>query len=468
MTTLVRWYGWQIDLPLPEVQRSMLGPQVDEQTRTVHMLRSRVVLATEDEKRYLVANAAVKHLVERTTQPLQGVRHDPGAPPVVLYQDAAQEGGTPAVRYDRTRSVYVVRMALALNVKRIEYEGRQQASIGLSTQKLGDAAYRMDAPTFARSFSRLIQLGQLPVPMAGTQEVFPLHFPRAGVTAADPDKVRSWLLHAFRPDPRSSMDATTSRFSSRRLSLTPGWRRFTGRFGLWESYGLVYARTNVLLSSSSSEPASRFVPLAKVPRRREAMYVRTAGSAWKPDVGDMLEDHDFALVSSAAVETRPIPGKGLGNVATRPLLAGTLVEEYTGEVLALGERELHGKDVPHFEFAAEMESVVLESGRRLDLLVDAQDTGNVSRFFNHTCYPRGSHGQAHYMPPGPNADLLALWHADRAKTEERHHARRFSAGAPGRRRVMIIVMRDVREGEEITVNYGKNYEIDRCLCDVCK
>lgn len=457
----MNWYGWTIELASPELQRDMLGPDVDSAARRVRMLRSRVVLATTNEKRYIVANAAVRHLVERTIQSLDGVRYDDDSPPVVLYQDPTQEAGEPSIRYDTSRELYVVRMALALNVNRIAFE--PGGAIGLSTQKLGDAAYRMHAPTFARSFSRLIGLRQLPLPLSDAKAVFPLRFPRHGPTAPGSGP-RSWLVHAFAAGERSALDATSSAFSRRGLSFGSPWQRFTSRFGLWEAYGLVYARTNVVLSRSSGA----YVPLEKVPKRRESIYVRTAGPTWDPDIGDMLEDHDFSLVGSGAIETRPIRGKGLGNIATRPLLAGTLIEEYTGEVLSISERTLKGSEktaAPHFEFAAEMESVIAEGGRRIGLLVDADDVGNASRFFNHTCYPRGSKGMGHYAIPGPNADLLALWHIDMLR-----EGRGGGGGdkVNGRRRVMIMTMRDVIEGEEITVNYGKNYEIDRCLCDVCK
>jgi SET domain-containing protein len=110
---------------------------------------------------------------------------------------------------------------------------------------------------------------------------------------------------------------------------------------------------------------------------------------------------------------------GLGLFALRPIQKGKRIIEYTGDIITNEEADRRtGKYL--FE---------LDEKRT----VDGKSRTNTARYINHSCRP--------------NAEGL-------------------TTGS----RIWIWALKDIKEGEEITINYGKDYldaHIKRCMCEKC-
>jgi uncharacterized protein len=110
---------------------------------------------------------------------------------------------------------------------------------------------------------------------------------------------------------------------------------------------------------------------------------------------------------------------GLGLFALRPIEAGKRIIEYCGEIITNEEADRRG-------------------GRYLFELdekrsIDGKSRSNIARYINHSCRP--------------NAEGLTTG-----------------------RRIWIWALRDIKAGEELTLNYGKEYldaHIERCMCEKC-
>jgi len=79
------------------------------------------------------------------------------------------------------------------------------------------------------------------------------------------------------------------------------------------------------------------------------------------------------------------PEKGYGVRCPVPLLKGTFVAEYTGELVSKNEREFR-----EYQYTLENKPqymIALGTGAQSSLWLDATYCGNVSRFFNHSCEP---------------------------------------------------------------------------------
>ena len=120
-------------------------------------------------------------------------------------------------------------------------------------------------------------------------------------------------------------------------------------------------------------------------------------------------------------EIRPSPMQGLGVFATRPIPEGMRLIEYAGERLTPAEAEARYEDVPgerHHTFLFAIDD---------DVVVDAAVDGNDARFINHSCEPNT-----------------------------------FFRCTP--ERAEIYALRDIRRGEELTVDYGESQHDGKLPC----
>jgi hypothetical protein len=112
---------------------------------------------------------------------------------------------------------------------------------------------------------------------------------------------------------------------------------------------------------------------------------------------------------------------GLGLFTDAPIQRGTFIIEYTGEVISTEEAD---RRLGRYLFAISSRSVIDSSSRE-----------NLARYINHSC------------KPNTESDVIS-------------------------RRVLFFAKRRIRAGEELTVDYGKEY-FDTfiapygCLCDAC-
>jgi len=115
---------------------------------------------------------------------------------------------------------------------------------------------------------------------------------------------------------------------------------------------------------------------------------------------------------------------GLGLFATAPFKKGELVIEYTGETITEAEANVRGG-----KYLFELND---------NWTIDGKDRDNTARYLNHAC------------KPNCNPEL----------NEEET-------------KIFIYAKRAIKEGEELTYNYGKMYfndliKKDGCLCAGCK
>ncbi len=423
----MKWYGWNIEfkqVPRPNQSRKT----IKNGTITVEIKFRNPT----DEDKYQAANLAIKILIEDKSLPssssssLKPIVAEPHGEPVVLYQESSITPGRPKIEFDYERNFYIVRMTSAKLLTNL-------------SEPLGDVDYRMNPLEYARSFSILIYYKQLPVPLEDKELVYPVLY--------DIEKNFASLLNLFHPTERTAIDA--SRIAFLQSGRGDGsWIRFMHEYGFWEIIGVEFLLNN--------RPTGRTV---------EGYLKSKLG--WNGDYEIGLRD--LSLVGTAAIEIRPIAGgKGFGAFSTRKILEGTWIEEYVGDVLTTAIDE----EVDSY-FVADLESVLAPKTVR-KLIIDGGKSGGLSRFFNHTCYntieeeeeeeekegeekeeKADVNNNNKYKAPGPNADLFAVW-------------LQMPQEKKGERKVLIRVMRTVEKGEEMTVNYGTEYEIKRCLCEICK
>lgn len=127
--------------------------------------------------------------------------------------------------------------------------------------------------------------------------------------------------------------------------------------------------------------------------------------------------------TTAPIVIRRSPLGGLGIFATAPIRRGDFVIEYTGEKITNEEADRRGG-----RYLFEINS---------KWTLDGKGRENTARYINHSCVPNCE------------AELSGL-------------------------RVLIYAKRAIREGEELTYNYGEDYLHDKdtmpdgCLCQKCK
>lgn len=110
---------------------------------------------------------------------------------------------------------------------------------------------------------------------------------------------------------------------------------------------------------------------------------------------------------------------GLGLFALRPITTGKRIIEYVGEIITNEEADRRGGKYL-FE---------LDEKRS----IDGKTRSNIARYINHSCRP--------------NAEGLTTGN-----------------------RIWIWALKDIKAGEQITIDYGKDYmdsHISRCLCEKC-
>ncbi|KAJ2023179.1 hypothetical protein IWW39_001607 [Coemansia spiralis] len=145
------------------------------------------------------------------------------------------------------------------------------------------------------------------------------------------------------------------------------------------------------------------------------------------------------------LELRRYPHKGWGVVAKQRLKKGTFVAEYVGEVITSDEAENRG-----FKDKAQGQTYLFDLDQEFvndicDFSIDAKTHGNISRFFNHSC--------------GPNMRTRSIY------VEHRD---------PRLHRLAIFATRDIKAGEELTIDYspsaveGESVKGDPCHCGSSK
>lgn len=97
---------------------------------------------------------------------------------------------------------------------------------------------------------------------------------------------------------------------------------------------------------------------------------------------DNCQNQKIRKQQFADIEVFETPGKGFGIRALQDLPKGTMVLEYVGEIIDQRETEKRilkysKRGMSHFYFMT----------LRPDMIIDATDKGNLSRFMNHSCAP---------------------------------------------------------------------------------
>ncbi|OGG79201.1 hypothetical protein A3A39_04975 [Candidatus Kaiserbacteria bacterium RIFCSPLOWO2_01_FULL_54_13] len=121
-------------------------------------------------------------------------------------------------------------------------------------------------------------------------------------------------------------------------------------------------------------------------------------------------------MSTVSIRTSK-PGLGRGLFANRPIASGDFVAEYTGVHIPTPYA-----DTLETRYLFEIDS---------DWTIDGSSRANVARYINHSCEPN-CEGEIRGLP-----------------------APRSSRQAGGR--VLIYAARDIRLGEELTLDYGDEY-----------
>lgn len=115
--------------------------------------------------------------------------------------------------------------------------------------------------------------------------------------------------------------------------------------------------------------------------------------------------------------------KGYGAFALEPISKGLLVREYVGELIDEEEKRVRASLGPS--------KYQMAYGR--SKYIDARRVGNVSRYINHSCAPN-------------------------CRAEE------WTVG--GVYRIGIVAIKNIKQGEEVTINYSRNFNLLSCACTV--
>ena len=111
---------------------------------------------------------------------------------------------------------------------------------------------------------------------------------------------------------------------------------------------------------------------------------------------------------------------GLGLFALRPIAKGKRIIEYLGEIITNEEADRRGG-----KYLFELDE---------KRAIDGSSRSNTARYINHSCQP---------------------------------NAKGYTTG----RRIWVWSLRAIEAGEEITIDYGKEYldeHIKRCKCESCE
>ena len=127
------------------------------------------------------------------------------------------------------------------------------------------------------------------------------------------------------------------------------------------------------------------------------------------------------------VELVQVPGKGVGVRALQPIRAGALLQEYVGILIPINADVKDQDPVYGMAFNPRPE----EGYDKSIATISSKRYGNWTRFINHSCA----------------ANTL------------------FRTMAIGRRmRIVVLARRDIRFGEELTIDYGDQYWTEDRLC----
>ena len=123
-----------------------------------------------------------------------------------------------------------------------------------------------------------------------------------------------------------------------------------------------------------------------------------------------MKREDFAIRRTAT---------GLGLFALRPIKKGKRIIEYVGTIITNEEADRRGG-----KYLFELDE---------KRAIDGATRSNLARYINHSCRP--------------NAEGLTTGN-----------------------RIWIWALKDIKAGEQLTLNYGKEYmdtHIERCMCEKC-
>lgn len=127
------------------------------------------------------------------------------------------------------------------------------------------------------------------------------------------------------------------------------------------------------------------------------------------------------------VELVQIPGKGLGVRALQSIKVGAILHEYVGRLIPIDADAKDQDEVYGMAFNPTAE----EGSDRSIVTISSKRYGNWTRFINHSC---AANSFFQTMPIGRRV------------------------------RIMVIACRDIRFGEEMTIDYGAHYWTEDMLC----
>jgi hypothetical protein len=152
-----------------------------------------------------------------------------------------------------------------------------------------------------------------------------------------------------------------------------------------------------------------------IDRRRRAFDKRGAGDFQSSDLSNV---QSLSTNAPMSLEIRK-SSTGLGLFATRPFKKGEFIIEYFGAAMSGAEAD---KSRNRYVFSLTNKKAI-----------DGRTRANIARYINHSCKP--------------------------------------NARARGTKRIWINAERRINPGDEITIDYGKEYIelfIDDCKCAKCK
>ena len=181
------------------------------------------------------------------------------------------------------------------------------------------------------------------------------------------------------------------------------------------------------------------IPVPKKSRKTKCRCKRRCGRSCKNRIAHrecsdstchISDCGNRAIQNAGSIETLPLlerrhtPGRGDGMFAAEDISKHTFIREYVGKIVTTEEKDkLNEND----RGAYLME---LTDG----LYIDAMPVGNESRLFNHSC-KSNSYASLLYVNDAP--------------------------------RVGIFSRRPIQKGEEVTIDYGSDYDMKVCLCSFC-
>jgi SET domain-containing protein len=141
------------------------------------------------------------------------------------------------------------------------------------------------------------------------------------------------------------------------------------------------------------------------------------------NVGEGCSNRVIQQKKEKKIIIKETPGKGKGAFANERIKKGDFIIEFVGEIIDEEMKELRK--------IRQNDIYIMELKKHWYL--DAANKGNFSRFFNHSCFP---------------STYALRWQVNNEP------------------RIALFAMRDIQDGEELSLNYGKDYSL-KCKCGFC-